>query len=1056
MVSTDAAASDGGGTDGGGTAVYAGAPPPPGDAARLALLRSLSILDTAPEERFDHITRTLAALFRCPVALISLVDDDRQWFKSRVGVDVCETSRNVSFCSWLLLPARPEVIVVPDARADERFRRNPLVTGFPHVRFYAGAPLVATSGARLGSLCVIDHVPRSVAPEETALLSNFADMVVREIERVGLESLREQVREHERRLEERRATGGGAAAGGGAASADGSGRGGGGETSAALRALQASRDSLADFGARAGGGGERDGTKEEGGSGSHGAPTARASSGALGPVWAGPALGAPGARLARAIDALEEALLLVDCSAPDPRTWPILYSNEEWRRLTGGARRGAEGAGGGGYPGVAASDAAGDIGRPVLDVLRVRGADAAAKGDAAASAGYRRLVRGFSEAVAGGAAFAVGATVDAAASGATGGAAGADAAAARTPTAVSCRFKLATEAQDAVVAETLLPPWAPSDGAGPGARTTGGSLFATAPGADAERVATATTGLNPTPCVSGAASDDDAAAAAAAGGVVGGAQRLYFVAVVRDLDPAAAAEPAAGASGVAGPGAVQLRGHASPFVDVRLGRSVGRGAYGEVFRGLWDGAPVAVKVIHHRALDPRAGAPLAVGGPGGGGAAAASGVGSAAASSGRGAGGDEDDDDDAREGGFEGLLSVNLAHPHLVQSFKFSTRGVAPARAAALGLGGGAGAGDADPGANPALAGWRETWIVQEFCDRGNLQQACDGDGPPGGDVGAGRPGPAGDGGAPLGLLVPPHTDAEARLAQAEIDAAESSGEPDLGAGRPTPGGWRVNHAGAVGRADPSLVLGVLREIAGGLAYLHGRGIVHGDLSANNVMLSSRDGTARGFSAKVGDFGVSRLVGTGTGGAADADGAVESDAARIDAPAGTSAPAPADPAADKRGPARTAGGRPGLWIGSAFGAATHMPPEVLADGLLTLPCDVYSFGVLCWQLWTCRRPWAGLAPPQIVARVGLGGGALDVEGCLADAPEGVRSLCRDCLNRDPDARPTCADVLRRVMDAQREVRRRARDADGAGAGGGAWAGAAAAEAARQEAFLNGT
>ncbi len=131
---------------------------PPDEPARLAALYATGLLDTAPEERFDRITRLAARLFDVPIALISLVDAKRQWFKSRQGLPVSETPRDISFCGHAILGNDP--LVVADAAADPRFADNPLVTGAPHIRFYAGVPLATPQGHRLGTLCLIDAKPR--------------------------------------------------------------------------------------------------------------------------------------------------------------------------------------------------------------------------------------------------------------------------------------------------------------------------------------------------------------------------------------------------------------------------------------------------------------------------------------------------------------------------------------------------------------------------------------------------------------------------------------------------------------------------------------------------------------------------------------------------------------------------------------------------------------------------------------------------------------------------------------------------------------------------------
>jgi GAF domain-containing protein len=126
---------------------------------RLATLNSYGVLDTPNEPEFDAIVTEAKKALATPIALISLIDHHRQWFKARVGLDVAETPRCISFCTHAI--DRASVMVVPDAKQDERFVDNPLVTGPPYIRFYAGAPLKAENGRRIGTLCVIDIVPRT-------------------------------------------------------------------------------------------------------------------------------------------------------------------------------------------------------------------------------------------------------------------------------------------------------------------------------------------------------------------------------------------------------------------------------------------------------------------------------------------------------------------------------------------------------------------------------------------------------------------------------------------------------------------------------------------------------------------------------------------------------------------------------------------------------------------------------------------------------------------------------------------------------------------------------
>lgn len=155
------------------------APIPADDDARLQALRELLILDTPPEERFDRIVAFAAEEFEVPIALISLVDRARQWFKARVGLDACETSREISFCGHAIL--QPQVFEVLDAARDPRFADNPLVTAAPFIRFYVGAPLVLPGGAAVGTLCLIDSKPRDFDAMDRAILGTLRDLAVAEL-----------------------------------------------------------------------------------------------------------------------------------------------------------------------------------------------------------------------------------------------------------------------------------------------------------------------------------------------------------------------------------------------------------------------------------------------------------------------------------------------------------------------------------------------------------------------------------------------------------------------------------------------------------------------------------------------------------------------------------------------------------------------------------------------------------------------------------------------------------------------------------------------------------
>lgn len=146
---------------------------------RLDALGSLGILDTPSEQRFDRFTRIAAASLQVPIALVSLVDANRQWFKSRVGLQAMQTSRSIAFCAHAV--ASRAFLVIEDASAHPRFKDNPLVTGSPFIRFYAGVPLFSREGHALGTFCLIDTKPRALTESERELLFDLASLVEDEL-----------------------------------------------------------------------------------------------------------------------------------------------------------------------------------------------------------------------------------------------------------------------------------------------------------------------------------------------------------------------------------------------------------------------------------------------------------------------------------------------------------------------------------------------------------------------------------------------------------------------------------------------------------------------------------------------------------------------------------------------------------------------------------------------------------------------------------------------------------------------------------------------------------
>lgn len=184
------------------------APTPAIEAARVAALDRYAILDSEPEESFDDLVTLAAHICHTPMAMLSLVDDHRQWFKSKVGVEVRETPRDSSICAHAI--QQSDLFIIPDTLEDARFRENPLVVGEPRIRFYAGAPLINEDGFALGTLCVVDREPRKLDDDQKEALNALGRLALRQMElRKNLQLLKEALNdrtreEHARELEVKR------------------------------------------------------------------------------------------------------------------------------------------------------------------------------------------------------------------------------------------------------------------------------------------------------------------------------------------------------------------------------------------------------------------------------------------------------------------------------------------------------------------------------------------------------------------------------------------------------------------------------------------------------------------------------------------------------------------------------------------------------------------------------------------------------------------------------------------------------------------------------------
>src|SRR6202171_253876 len=172
------------------------------DAARVDALQKYAILDSEPEQAFDDLTLLASYVCKTPIALISLIDGNRQWFKSKVGISATETSRDIAFCSTAI--QQPDVFVVPEALVDARFRTHPLVVSEPNIRFYAGAPLINEDGYALGTLCVIDRAPRILAADHGVAVKALSRLVLMQMDfRRNLILLKEALNDRTREEHER-------------------------------------------------------------------------------------------------------------------------------------------------------------------------------------------------------------------------------------------------------------------------------------------------------------------------------------------------------------------------------------------------------------------------------------------------------------------------------------------------------------------------------------------------------------------------------------------------------------------------------------------------------------------------------------------------------------------------------------------------------------------------------------------------------------------------------------------------------------------------------------
>lgn len=900
-------------------------PKPANEALRQAALCEYDILDTEPEACYDRITALCRKLFRCPVALLTFIDKDRVWMKSAQGLGgLCEIDRGSGLCAWTLLSRRPEALVVPDMLADRRFANYPVVTGPPHARFYAGVPLVCPrTGHRLGTLCVVDTKPRpEFTAEQTSLLAQLAAAAMREVER-------------RRRANEARC--------------------------AAALQQQVVVDAAA--------GALKIGTPPP-----------------LGDAKAANADASTSSSSSSSFTALvdRQGVMLLDAAEPAGR-WPVLLANAAWCRATGVSAELAVGARFWDLfePPEPAQRQAVELaveqgrafelrvlcngGRPAgggegHQWTRLQMRPAASPGTDAALAPGGPRAYGPAQAVSVPASLAptgFGAPIwgeeEEGEAGSRPAANGGDAAAATT-TPSSARYywalveptdseleAIVPETSPALLAEVEEQQEAEAAAAAEAAEQQeqqrhrpplngGGSSGSPSHiKAKASPLMLHADGAATHNNHSGSNSNSASwAVGAASAGASGGATSSSVDRSSFDLAPAAAGHGSA--AGVSGGKASSTT--TTTAAAKRAGRRspAGPGPASTTFALLPQDTP-----LHDITLGALLGwgsygrvhrgwwngmpvaikvvqQPVGAAASGGGGASYDGAQQPAAGVTARAA--------------LEPLLHHRLSHPGIVQLYEVVTQrcggdddadddsedGDGGARHHHGRLGS-SGSGRFAPAAG-ADAGI-EVWMVLEHCDRGTL------------------------------------ADAVARGELADMRPGAGCGFGSSGAG----GALSSSSAAAsCYRPDPLRVATTAREVAEAMAYLHRQRVLHGDLNGNNILLcGTRGGDARGFVSKVADFGLSRLAREGD----DENGAaVVAPASAAAAPDGKSAPSPV----------RTA----------THGTATHMAPEVLSDGTLSRAADVWSFGVVLYELLAGERPFAGCSYAKVV---------LSVTGLLDEAEE---------------------------------------------------------------------